>query len=220
MSVLSWLLRCLFVLPLIVTAILAGGRLRSGLASDLAFPVPLNISINHGLPISAYEAAERALDGADPADGEAKIERAEALKLSHASSEAVLPLLTDGLAREPASAGGWTLLAELPNAPLSMRAKALGLSLQLAPRDYWLSGRRALAGVPLVEVLSPDDKEALLRQIHLLWSVEDFRPQLHPLLESRQGAVLVTEAFAGDPDSLRALNRWVAQDRLRSVLQR
>ncbi len=220
MSVMAWLVRCALLLPLAVVLGLALPRWRSGEASDRAFPVPLNIAVDNPLPISAYRSAEHSLAGADPADGSAKIERAEALYLLHAAPGSITPLLIDGLQLEPASARGWALLAELPDVPATTRANALALSLQLAPLDIWLAVSRSLTGIALAPQLSQQGKQLLLRQIRLLWREESLRPNLHDVLATPAGATLVTEAFKGDADELKALNRWVTQDRLRAVLHR
>lgn len=220
MSVTAWLVRCALLIPLAMGLGLAVPRWTSGVASDHAFPVPLNIAVDHPLPISAYQSAEHSLAGADPADGEAKIERAETLYLMHAAPQSVLAVLTDGLQREPASARGWALLAELPDAPAATRAKALALSLQLAPLDIWLAGSRSLTGIALAPQLSPNGKQLLLQQIRLLWTEQSLRPDLHGVLATPGGAALVTEAFNGNADELRALNRWVTQDKLRAMLHR
>ena len=218
MSVTAWLVRCAVLVPLVVLLGLALPRWPSGEASDRAFPVPLNIAVDNALPISAYRSAEHSLAGANAADGEAKIERAEALHLTHAAPQSILALLMDGLQREPASARGWALLAALPDAPAATRAKALVLSLQLAPLDIWLAGSRSLTGIALASQLSPNGKQLLLRQIRLLWTDESLRPNLHNVLATPTGAALVTEALDGNAEELRALNRWVTQDRLRAML--
>ena len=79
-----------------------------GLAMDAAIPVPVYMVAQIAMPKAAYEDAAAALARADARNGTAAIARAEAQLRSGASPSTQVPILTQGLLQEPASARGWT----------------------------------------------------------------------------------------------------------------
>jgi hypothetical protein len=211
----DWLLRIALLMPAVFLTLAAVPRFVSGLAWEAAFPVPVAMSINAPQTPHAYTAAASILAHADPADGEAQIARAQAAIYAGEPSANVVPILEDGLAHAPASALGWTLLSELLSRTDRGRAAvALGLALELAPYDYFLAGRRARAGAGLWEALPDDARRDLLRQTQLLWGDKSLHKELRPLLRAPGGAMLITRAFADQPDDLRAINRMVLRERL------
>jgi hypothetical protein len=54
----------------------------------------------------------------------------------------------------------------------------------------------------------------------LLWDEPLLRGQIESVIALPAGARLVSQAFARDPDKLRALNRWIYQQRLEQSLRR
>lgn len=206
-----------FIVP-IALAYLALPRLTSGMATDSAFPVPTYIAMNYPLPSSAYREAAGILAGADPNDSEAMIARAEAMSRSGAAPSDVIAVLTLGLSDAPASARGWTLLAEQEGKMAHDRAATpLALALSLGSYDYWLAGRRAGDAVILWDALDPADKSAALNQLRLLWDEPLLRSEIMPLLTLQGGPALMTRALAGSPDDVRALNRWISESRRKTL---
>jgi hypothetical protein len=211
-------LRLLLLLPAIVLFLSAVPRLLSGRAVDAAFPVPVYMATDIPLPRAAYVAAENALAKASPGEGEALISRAQAATLAGEPPNKIMPILQAGLAKAPASAAGWTLLAELQASNDAWQgASALQLALDFAPYDFWLGGRRAALGAALWPSLSDPMRARVLRQARLLWTEEQLRPQLLRVLTTPAGAALLKRAFAATPDTLREINRWVTREKLRGA---
>ena len=211
-------IRTLIFVPGFLLAGAAVPRLISGLALEAAFPAPIYMDANVQLPRAAYEQARKALSQADPRDGQAKIAEAEAAHLAGYPAQEILPKLIVALNHAPGSAKGWALLAELQASQKPQSgAAALGLALEFAPFDYWLAGRRVNMGAQIWDALNTDDRASLLRQTRLLWTDEQLRNNLPPLLATEPGLRLINRAFADDPDTLRALNRWSLRDSLHNL---
>lgn len=209
-------LSILYLVPAIGLAWLAVPHLRDGVALDAAVPVPNYMIANRAMPVSAYKDAERALSQADAADGDAAIARAEAALRSGSRSRAVIPELSNGLMAAPASARGWTLLS-LAYASFDKRkaAGALGVALELAPKDFWLAEMRAEAAAQLWSGLDADARVNALAQTRLLWEEPLLRGQLRQLLTSADGVALVKCAFSDRQDEMREMNRWLSAERRR-----
>jgi hypothetical protein len=210
--------RILLLAPAVALLIPAIPRLYSGTAVEAAFPVPVYMAMDVVLPHAAYEGAARALSHAAAQDGEARIAQAEAAALAGHPAAEIAALLQAGLTRAPMSVRGWTLLAELPPTGPAPRRQALRNAIALGPYEVSLSGRRVRRAALLWEEMTPEAREATLRQARLLWREPALRGQIRPLLRAPGGAVLLTRAFAQDPASLAALNRWAVRDRLRERL--
>jgi len=212
-----WLFRLMAFVPPLLLALMAAPRLQSGLVLDTAFPATLYMSMDVALPPEAYAEAERRLAHVAPEDGGSAIARAQAAALSGRAG--AVDLAEAGLARAPASAWGWTVIAEISDDPVRGPA-ALEMALRLAPFDPWLAGRRVEAGAFLWDVLAADARDLVLRQARIIWIDSDLHGQVRPLLRTPQGGTLVTRAFAEAPEDLRGLNRWVARTAWRESLGR
>ncbi len=202
------------VLPAALLLLLAIPRFVAGLAVDGTFPVPAGIATNRTFSKQEYQKAAALLSLAAAGDGESQIARAQALWRSGADPATVLPIVRGGMARSPTSIQGWTVLAEmLQGQDPAGAAKALSLALDLSPHDYWLVGRKTRAGAALWKDLTPDARTQVITQARLLWTQEEMRPQILPVLQIQGGASLMTQAIA-DPDDIRTLNRYVVRMRL------
>lgn len=201
----------LLLLPALALGTLARAHFSDGVAVDAAIPVPVFMIQEIAMPKVAYEDAAIALERADPRDGEAALERAEAALHGGAAPANEVPLLVHGLMQEPAGARGWTLLAEAEESQdKKSAARALSQALVLGPRDYWLIGARAQDAARLWPQLDRDAQGLALEQTRMLWEEPDLRDQLRRLLSTPKGVALVAKAFAGRPDDLRTMNRWLA----------
>jgi len=215
-----WLARLGWLVGPLALAFLAIPRLTSGIATDAAFPVPIYIAMNVPLPASAYRQAADILAQANPNDGDAVIARAEAMSRSGSAPGDVIAVVQLGLSDAPASARGWTLLAEQEGKVAHGRAAApLALALSLGPYDYWLAGRRAGDAVTLWDALDADGKSAALGQLRLLWDEPSLRQQIVPILALKGGPRLMTRALASETEEIRALNRWLNAQRRRALRQ-
>ena len=200
----------LLLLPALALGYAASAHFADGVAVDAAIPVPVYMIQQIAMPKVAYEDAAAALAKADARDGEAAVARAEASLHGGALRADAVALLVQGLTQEPASARGWTLLAEsLEPADRKSAARALSQALVLAPRDYWLIGARAQDSGRLWPELDRDAQAQALEQTRTLWEVPELRGQLRHLLTSPKGVALVAKAFAGREDELRIMNRWL-----------
>ena len=200
--------------PAVLILSIAVPRLQPALAVERAYPVPAYVSDNVQVPHEAYHEAAQSLALASDSDGEAQIARAEMLLLSGEPVHGLIGLTKRALGRDPSSARGWALLAaleELSNP--SAAADALGLSLELAPYDYWLAGQRAARGARLWPHLTGATRQSVVRQVQLLWSEPSLRASVPALLGQAHGAELVHLALAGEPDQVRALNREILRER-------
>lgn len=215
-TLLRWFPSVLCFLPAAALAYLAFPHFLDGAALDAAIPVPNYMIAQIAMPKSAYAEAETALGRADPSDGEAQIERAEAALRAGATPGSQVPRLIRGVTLEPASARGWTLLAYAwAPADRVKAANALAMALELAPKDYWLAGMRSEAAAMLWPQLDPDAQASALAQMRLLWEEPLLRGRLRKLLTSKTGVALVTRAFSGQQDEVREMNRWLAVERRR-----
>ena len=209
-----WARAIVLLLPAAALISLATPRLMTGLAVDETFPVPAAMSTGRSVGQEDYRRTARFLSFANSHDGDTQVDRAEALWLSGAGVAVVLPIITGGLSQSPASIRGWTLLAQILQKTEPKRAgEALAVALELSPYDYWLPGPKTRAGAPLWNVLPADARAQLVAQAGMLWSHDDMRPQILPLLEVPGGPELMTKAIS-DPNTIRAVNRYVSHMRL------
>jgi hypothetical protein len=93
-------------------------------------------------------------------------------------------------------------------------AACLSLAVELAPREYYLIPPRASVGASLWSELPADVQSRLVADARLMIATPQFHDQLRALLDMRGGPALVTRAFAGHPDKLRAFNRALASEKL------
>ncbi len=197
------------LIPGMALAVFGWAHFRDGLARDAAIPVPVYMVAEIPVPQKAYTAAAEALSRADHRNGLAMIEQAEARQRAGQQTSDVIPLLEEGLRREPASPRGWTLLSEsLFLSNKAAAARALSQALVLAPRDFWLIGRRARDAALMWWWLDADSRDLALAQTRLLWSEPSLHMQLRQLLETHKGEEIITRAF--EDDDIRAINRWYA----------
>ena len=206
-----WLRRAgSFTLP-IVLVLVAAPRFVSGLATEAAFPIPIYLSMNVRVPTESYRIARDRLMRADPSDGDAKIAQAEAGIYSGANPISTVQILEEGLSLAPASARGWMLLAEQSaHSDTKRAALALTVSLELDEFDYWLVDRRIRDAALLWHVMPVAGKGYTFRQIRLIWQTPILRARIEPLLAEQGVAAIFSRAFAGDRETLRAINRWRA----------
>ena len=202
----------LMLIPALMLGVYALPHFMDGVARDGAIPVPNYMIAQIAMPRAAYVDAVMALRQASPRDGDAAIARAEAALHAGAPPFSQVPVLTQGLSQEPASARGWLLLSNVWASTTDKKkaAQALAQALVLAPHEYWLIGARARQAALLWPYLDTDTQALALEQARMLWEEPLVRSQLPPLLSSREGARLVTRAFAGQPDELREMNRWLS----------
>jgi hypothetical protein len=202
--------------PALLVAVLAYPRLSDGVAQSKAAPVPSAMIAGVQLDPERYRYAAGQLEKTTPANGEGGMEAAEAARYAGAGTKDVAGRLRTALTADPASARGWMLLAEATVAtdPV-MASSALAQSFLLAPNDYYLAYRRANDAAQNWDRLGSDAQRMAIRQVHTLWDQEGAHPLIRPLLLTSAGVALVNRTFADDKDDLRALNRWLATDRLR-----
>ena len=209
----------LWLVPTVVLVLAAVPHFLDGLAVDAAIPVPVYMIAQVPMPKSAYEDAVVALGRADPRDGNAAIARGEAALRSGARPLSQVPMLSEGLMEEPASARGWTLLSEawMPT-DKKKAARALAQALLLAPNEYWLAEARLQDAALLWPYLDADARLEALEQTRMLWEEPLLRNQIRPLLFSKEGVALVAHAFANHQNELRDMNRWLMLERQRPTL--
>jgi len=211
-----WAFRAIILVVPILLFLAAFPRFLSGRVLDTAYPVPVYLEMDAILPLRAYEGTARVLSQTAKSDGRTQIARAQAMMLAKAPTAEIIPVLEVGVMQSPASSRGWMLLADLRAADDPVGAgKALALSLDTAPRDVFLAGRRASQAAILWNALDEDARESVRRQVRMLWTESKMRIELLLLLETPEGANLVTQSFVEEPDELRSLNRWVAQQNRR-----
>ena len=209
-----WTGRLLLFLPAVLLLMAAVPRFESGLAVDAAFPVPVYMVVNAPLPANSYRAAADVLAGADSRDGRSMLERAEAASMAGDPQAAVVDMLRSALAEAPASVRGWTLLAEqLLKQDPKAATTSLEHSLLLGRYEYFVAGKRARVAAAVWDQLSPGAREAMILQTRLLWPDIVLRRDIASLLSTPGGSDLMNRAFRNDPEQVRALNRWLAQER-------
>ncbi len=129
-----------------------------------------------------------------------------------------IELLTDGLSKSPASARGWALLGE-QLLPIDRRKAAsdISIALELAPSNFLLSGRLLRDAGAVWDILPEDSRRVATNIAPNLWISPDLRPYLRSVLSTPGGVQMLTEAFRDSPEDLRALNRFVAEERLKDL---
>jgi hypothetical protein len=210
-----WLLRIALLLPAAAVVAAAYPRLVSGMALEAAFPYTAYLEMNVFLSPASYAYIARILAHSPPADGETQILRAEAAVDAGEPIATTIAITKSGLAHAPCSARGWILLAALlsNNDPKDAVA-ALSLAIELAPREYYLIGPRAVVGAALWKFLPGETRARLIEDARLLATESALRDQLRILLGAKGGSALVTRAFANNPEQLREINRSLARERL------
>jgi len=202
------LLLCVLALAL---ATVGYRHFQNGVAEDDAVPIPVYMISHQIAPKVAYVNAALALAKADPNNGVATLQRAEASIRSGSSGHKVVDEIEAGLMKAPASSRGWTLLSEaLYPANKKFAALALGQALILAPREYWLVGPQVLDAARLWDNLDADAQSAALAKTRLMWSETILHSHLKTVLGTPEGAVLVARSLSHD--EIRALNRWLIQE--------
>lgn len=181
-----------------------------GMALDAAVPVPVYMVAQVAMPKSAYAAAADALAKTNPRNGRGLLLWSEARLHAGVPSEKLASTFADGVSRMPASSRGWTLLAEMqmPRDPGSA-AKAIGQAMALAPRDSWLIGGQVQDAAQLWPQLDQDSQEVAILRARLLWTDPTLRMQIKSVVQTPQGAALMTRALSDG--ERRALNRWLVQ---------
>jgi len=191
--------------------------LHDGIGEETAFPVTIDLSAVRPLPKSAYADAAEALRPAILYDGQDRVWQAEAALFAGQPSQDLMGRVENGLAHAPASAEGWTVYSAIlrPTRP-DDAARALEQALSIAPYDYFWAGRRTRLASQMWERLDEDAKNAALREVRFLWEEPYLHDEMTSLLATPGGAKLVTLAFAGQPDTIRAINRWLSARRWQS----
>ena len=199
------------LLPGLLLVGAAACEFRSAIAVERAFPVPDYLAIDVALPTDAYRAAYAALGDADPRDGVLAVWRAEAAARGGMANAEIVRQTQAALRLAPASARGWTLLAEsLAGSDPKGTERALGVALDLSPADFWLTPRQLVVAARLWPTLSADTRAAAVRRARLLWIEPSLRPAIPGLLAETKGPDLMMTALG--TEELRALNRWVAAE--------
>ena len=216
----AWAARAVaLLLPLALIAV-AIPHLIDGVAFENAFPVPVYTEMNVAMPRTAYANAANALAQGMRRDGDRAVLQAEAEANAGAAQADILSVVTSGLSRAPSSPRGWTLLAEeLSKADRKQAGVALSVALTLAPNDYYLLARMERDAAYLWDDLSPDARDVAVNAAPTLWKFPELRVYIRPVLAMRAGPKMVTSGFRFDPEELRAMNRWVAEQRLEEVPQ-
>jgi hypothetical protein len=212
-----WTIRAVWLSLGVLLLLGALPHFRNGWTIDEALPVPSSMIAGRALPPSAYIHAAKVLHTANRADGTSRIAGAEAALDAGAPGATQIGELESALTVTPAAVRGWVLLAQAQaDGDRRGAAQALSEALTLAPYDYWVAEKRARLAAQLWVSLDPDSQDAAIRQVRLMWSEPQLRPQLVDLAVSREGAALTDRAFAGDRDDLVAINRLLSAARRQS----
>jgi hypothetical protein len=204
----------LLSLPGLFLAVSGIIHFRNGLSVDAAFPVPLYMLVDRVMPQVAYQDAAEILRHTNIHDGDTQLSLAEARFNAGDHSDTAKVTLLTGLTEAPASAEGWTLYSEtLLSKNPSDASQALDQALTLAPFDFFSAGRRAQLASHLWGHLDGNARDAALRQVHTLWDEPRLRDEILLLLTSPDGGKLLSYSYAMDPETLRAINRWVSSRR-------
>ncbi len=194
-----WARRIALLVPAIAIVCAAVPRLVSGLAEEAVFPAEPYMQMNVPLVKSFYAGTARILGEAPAADGDTRMWRAEALLKSGAANKAARAA-RHALARVPASARGWMVLAQAQErSDPKKAADALALSLVLGPREYFLIPPRVKIGAVLWPYLPQAARRRLLDDVRWLAAQEQQRGALRALFASKDGPALVTRALADTP---------------------
>lgn len=206
------------LLPALVLVAFASEHYRNGLAQDGAVPIPAYMVAERAVSPAAYLDAAESLAQASPRDGEPALQRTEALLHAGKDPVALRVAVVDGLSRIPASARGWLMLSEVSaQQDNSLSGHALAQSILLARRDYWLITPRLRDGAKHWANLDQEVQAAIIAQVRLLWETPALKTKMVELCQSPEGAALVTRAFT--PDEIRQINRWLAAERRKTVVQ-
>jgi hypothetical protein len=216
----GWMIRVVLLLVPVALLAVAIPHLIDGLAVEAAYPAPLYLAMNEPQSLEAYTDAANSLDFGMRADGDRLIDEGEIISLAGGKRGRVVDMVADGLTRSPASARGWAVLAEqtLP-ADRQKAAKDVGIALELAPSNFLLSGRLLADAGAVWDLLPKDSQQVAVNIAPNLWVEPSLRRYLRPVLRSSGGVQLLTEAFHDSPEDLRALNRFVAEQRLKDESQ-
>jgi hypothetical protein len=192
-----------------------GGYLHfeNGKEYEAAYPVPIDLALGIELPKEAYAYALKRLGRTTPNDGIAQISYAETMSRLGISTIEVAAVAATGISGAPANAEGWLIYAEaLAKRRPPKAAQALSMAFTLSRYQYFNVRRRVLLANALWEYLDRDTRLSAVSGVRRLWQEPLLRDELILLLRDSDGK-LVTAAFSEDPDTLRALNRWVAARR-------
>lgn len=210
----SCLMGATLLLPALLLAVSGIIHLQNGRYEEAAFPVPLDQSLNFSLSRAAYIDAANILRHTNIDDGNSQLSMAEARFYSGAKAQYLVSEAETGLAHAPASAEGWAFYAEaLEDIEPAKAAQALGEAFTLAPYDFFWAGHRAQLAARLWNYLSSETKNAALRQAQILWSEPRLHDEILLLLDKPDGGKLLTRAYANEPDTIRAINRFVSARR-------
>jgi hypothetical protein len=84
----------------------------------------------------------------------------------------------------------------------------------LSPRDTWIAGVRAQDAALLWPYLDDDTRGMAIEQTRRIWQEPFLRPQMLGVVDTPQGAAMVTRSF--EQDDIRAINRWVRMQQRRA----
>jgi hypothetical protein len=216
----GWITRVVaLLLPLALIAV-AVPHLIDGVAFENAFPVPVYTEMDVAMPRGVYANAANALAHGMQRDGDRAVMQAEAEANAGGARSKVLWDVQRGLEQSPASPRAWMLLAEeLSRTDRKRAGEALSVALTLAPNDYYLLARMERDAGYLWDDLSRDARDVAANAAPMLWKFPELRVYIRPVLAMRGGPKMISSGFQYDPEELRALNRWVQEQRLEEVAQ-
>lgn len=207
---LQWSCRVPFLLIPFLLIVLALPRLQSGIAQEMAFPVPEYMSQNVSLQRDAYLTAAAKLSNVSENDRRSALWAAEAEIFLGRDSDYIEQKLRQHLRETPASARGWLLLGErLSFHDSNGAAAALSRSLSLSPLEHALIGRQARLSARLWDDLPNHSRQIALRQVAQLWAAPILRPELSSLQATKGGEDLLARAFVNTPEIHRTVSAWV-----------
>jgi len=214
-TALAWLMRAALALPLAVVVLAAVPRFVTGIALEAAFPATAYMALNIAQSKAVDNQTATILSHASPMDGGTQIARGEAAMLAGQPPQRVIPIVEAGLANAPSSARGWIVLARLLGARDPKRAAAsLALAVELAPREYFLVVPRIEAAAPIWPYLPETTRQVVMDDTRRLLASPNDHLTVREILHIPGGTEIVTEAFSGHLDLLRAFNRSLARERL------
>jgi hypothetical protein len=216
----EWMVRVVLLLMPVGLVAIALPQLVDGLALEGAYPAPVYLLMNAPETQREYADAATSLDFGVQADGDRAIAEAEIISLAGGQRQRVKDLLIQGLSRSPASARGWTLLGEqLLSEDRRKAANDISIALELAPSNFLLSGRLLRDSGEVWDLLPGDSRQVAVNMAPNLWNQVDLHQYLRAVLATRGGVQMMTEAYRDAPEDLRALNRFVAAERLKDQSQ-
>lgn len=204
--------------PLGVIGVISGiaiAHLWDGLAQEAAARQIAYMKI--GIPLSAddYRAASAILSHASNNNGEVGTLWVEAQLRGGAPLENLGTFAEGAAGHAPAQARAWLAVAETEEGTNPTRAAAaVQLALELAPHEYYLMLPMLEAAAPIWEKLPKDAQRQLVG--YAVNAVDDprLRVGLAELLRKPGARALISHAFDGRPDALRAFNRRLTRERL------